>query len=163
MTEEKKDVFSGATIAYTAYFSYVKEVINEFGKEKALELMTRSDTARGIRAGAEIKEMEGGKDFSVEETKNMIVEMAAGIGGVDITIEESEECAKTVTEMGKCPVYEAGKANGLDDEMIEALCRASSLAFLNNVVKQLNPKLYYDVTAFRSEKYNGCLEEIRYE
>ena len=158
-----QDVFDGATVSYTAYFSYVNAVIKEFGKEKALALMTESDTARGMKAGKEIKEQAGGKDFTVKETKDMIVEMAKGIGGIDITLEETEESAKTVTEWGKCPVYEAGMANGLDDETIESFCRASSLAFLNNVVKQLNPKLCYQVTAFRSKEYNGCVEEIHHE
>lgn len=155
-----QDVFDGAKVAYTAYFSYVNTVMKEFGKEKALELMTKSDTARGIKAGAEIREGAGGKDFTVCETLDTIVEMAKGIGGIDDILEREEDYAKTVTGLGKCPVYEAGKANGMDDEMIEALCRASSLAFLNNVVQQLNPGLCYEVSAFRSEEAGGCVEEI---
>lgn len=52
-------------VAYTAYFSYVNMVIKDIGKEKAFELMTKSDTARGIKAGSEIREGAGGKDLSV--------------------------------------------------------------------------------------------------
>lgn len=55
------------------------------------------------------------------ETLDVIVEMAKGIGGIDNILEREEDHAKTVTAFGKCPVYEAGKANGMDDEMIEAV------------------------------------------
>jgi hypothetical protein len=48
----------------------------------------------------------------------------------------------------------------MEDGEIERLCRASSLVFLNTVVKQLNPKLKYIVSTFRSEEYGGCVEEI---
>ena len=156
----EKDVLSGATVAYTAYFAYVKTLIQDMGKEKALAYMTQSDTARGIKAGAEIKAEAGGKDFSVKETLETIVEMAKGIGGIDTVLEVTDDSAKTVTAFGKCPVYEAGKAVGMEDEEIETLCRASSLPFLDSVVRQLNPNLCYTVTAFRSEEYKGCVEEI---
>ena len=155
-----KDVLSGATVAYTAYFSYVKTLMNEMGKEKALAYMMQSDTERGTKAGAEIKAEAGGKDFSVKETMETIVEMAKGIGGIDTVLEVTDDRAKTVTAFGKCPVYEAGKAVGMEDEEIETLCRASSLPFLDSVVRQLNPNLCYTVTGFRSEEYQGCVEEI---
>ncbi|MCH5276150.1 MAG: L-2-amino-thiazoline-4-carboxylic acid hydrolase [Lachnospiraceae bacterium] len=155
-----KDVLSGATVAYTAYFDYVRTLINEIGKEKALAYMAQSDTARGTKAGAEIKAQAGGKDFSAKEAIETIVEMAKGVGGIDEIIEKTDDYAKSVTAFGKCPVYEAGKAIGMEDEEIETLCRASSLHFLDSVVRQLNPNLCYKVTAFRSEKDKGCVEEI---
>lgn len=158
----EEDIFEGAKTAYTAYFAYVNTLIKEIGKEKALELMTKSDTVRGSNVGADIKAGAGGKDFCVQEAMETIIEMAKGIGGIDTIIELNDKEGKTVTAFGKCPVYEAGKANGMDDGLIEELCRASSLAFLNSVVKQLNPKLCYKVSAFRSEEYGGCLEEIKY-
>lgn len=154
------DIFEGAKTAYTAYFAYVNTLIKEIGKERTLKLMTESDTARGSNVGADIKAKAGGKDFSVQEAMETIIEMAKGIGGIDTIIELNDKEGRTVTEFGKCPVYEAGKANGMEDELIEELCRASSLAFLNSVVNQLNPMLCYKVSAFRSEKYGGCLEEI---
>lgn len=156
----EQDIFQGATVAYTAYFSYVNKLIEKLGREKALAVMTESDTARGIKAGSEIKAEAGGKDFTVLETMDTIVEMAKGIGGIDTVLEITEDHARTLTALGKCPVYQAGKNAGMDDELIESVCRASSLAFLNNVVQQLNPALKYDVIAFRSEKDRGCIEEI---
>lgn len=158
--KNEQDTLNGATVAYTAYFSYVKTLMRELGKESALAYMKESDTARGIKAGAEIRAQAGGKDFSVKETMKTIVDMAKGIGGIDTVLELTEDSAKTLTAFGKCPVYEAGKAVGLEDEEIETICRASSLPFLDSVVGQLNPDLCYTVTAFRSEEYHGCVEEI---
>jgi hypothetical protein len=86
--------------------------------------------------------------------------MASDIGGQDTIMYETDTHAATVTKFGKCPVYEGAKAAGMEDGEIERLCRASSLVFLNTVVKQLNPKLKYIVSAFRSEEYGGCVEEI---
>lgn len=122
--------------------------------------MTISDNARGKKAGEEIRGEE--PPFSLEKTRDTMIEMAKGIGGIDTVIEQDDRHICTLTAMGKCPVYEAGHEIGLSDECIEKICRASSLAFLNSVVQALNPDLCYKVQAFRDESLGGCVEEITY-
>lgn len=155
-----ESTFNGAKTAYLSCFSYINALINEVGIEQAFALMTKSDKPRGIGVGNEIKAEAGGKDFTIKETLETITEMAKDIGGIDVLLELTDSKAVTLTAFGKCPIYEAAKQIGMDDKTIEALCRASSLVFLDSVVNQLNPKLRYKVSHFRSEEYGGCVEEI---
>lgn len=161
MLRDEKDVFEGAKVAYTAYFSYLQAVIDRLGEEEALKLMTISDTARGTKAGREIR---GDKPpFSLNKTRDTIIKMAKDIGGIDTVIEQDDRHVCTLTALGKCPVYEAGHAVGMSDERIEKICRASSLAFLDSVVEAFNPELCYKVRAFHDEQIGGCIEEIAYK
>jgi hypothetical protein len=157
---KEKNEFTGAVDVYRSYFGCINTMINKLGAEKVLAIMSESDEQRGIKVGQEIRASAGGKDFDIPKALHTIIDMASDIGGQDTIIDESDMHAATVTKFGKCPVYEGAKALGMDDSEIEKLCRASSLVFLNAVVKQLNPKLKYIVSAFRSEEYGGCVEEI---
>lgn len=156
------DIFKGATMGYMNYYSFINTLIDELGMEKTFALMTKSDEARGIRVGKSMKEEAGEKEFDIHETLLTIVDMAKEIGGIDDIVEDTKDRAATVTGFGNCPVYEAAKATGMDDQMIEAMCRASACVFLDNVVKQLNPELTYKVSKFRDAECGGCLEEIVY-
>ena len=73
-------------------------------------------------------------------------------------IEESPQ--RVVVRCRRCSVYEAGQMVGLDTEVIEAQCRASSIGFMDAMVKQLNPKLSYQLRKFRSAEDDFCEEEI---
>lgn len=161
MSKNYDDVFDGAKVAYMAYFSYVRTVIDKLGEEEALKIMTISDTARGTKAGQDIRGDQ--PPFSLEKTRDTIIDMAKGIGGIDTIIEQDDKHVCTLTALGKCPVYEAGHDIGLRDELIEKICRASSLAFLDSVVQAFNPDLCYQVCAFRDMQKGGCIEEITYK
>ena len=73
-------------------------------------------------------------------------------------MEESPD--RAVFKIYKCPVYEAGQMLGLDASTIEAQCRAGSIPFMDNMVKQLNPKLGCQLKKFRSTADDFCEEEI---
>jgi len=47
--------------------------------------------------------------------------------------------------LGRCSIYEAGRALGLDHEMIKTKCQAGPMCFMDAMAKQLNPKLTYRV------------------
>jgi hypothetical protein len=158
--EKAKNEFTGAVDVYRTYFSCINTMIKKFGAEEVLAMMSESDEQRGIKAGQEIRTSAGDEDFDIHKAFHTIIDMASDIGGQDTIMYETDTHAATVTKFGKCPVYEGAKAAGMEDGEIERLCRASSLVFLNTVVKQLNPKLKYIVSAFRSEEYGGCVEEI---
>ncbi len=152
--------FIGASTAYIPYCAYVDELIKSIGKERTFELLSSSEKSRGTRVGKSVKEENPDVQYDLKKVMETIVEMASQIAGIDKVIELNDQRAVTVTEFGKCPVYEAAHSFGIPDEQIEELCRAGSLVFLDNVVKQLNPNLTYKVREFRSEKYKGCVEEI---
>jgi hypothetical protein len=155
-----KDTFNGAKTAYTDYYTCFNTVAKKIGMASALSLMTKSDVARGKEIGKKIKDEAGGKVFGLEEAADIIINMAKGIGGIDDVLEKGPKKIVTLTKFGNCPVYEAAKEVGLDDNTIEAMCRAGSRRFLDEVAKQLNPELSYRLREFRSEVCGGCVEEI---
>lgn len=155
-----KDTFNGAKTAYTDYYSCFNTVMGKIGMDKALKLMNKSDVARGKEIGKKIKYEAGGKDFGLEEAADTIINMAKGIGGIDDVLKRDDKMVVTLTKFGNCPVYEAAREVGLDDKTIEQMCHAGSLSFLDEVVKQLNPKLKYRLRKFRSKDCGGCVEEI---
>lgn len=155
-----KDLFNGAKIAYTDFYSYFNTVVEEIGMERALKLLTKSDEARGVKTGKMIKEQSGVEEFDAKKAALKVINLAKGIGGIDDVIEESPQKVVTKTDSGKCPLYEAAKEVGIDNNTIEILCRAGSLRFLDTLVKQLNPDLSYRLKKFRSGANDFCVEEI---
>jgi hypothetical protein len=49
---------------------------------------------------------------------------------------------------------------GMDVKDIEANCRATSMRFMDAMVKQLNPNLSYELTKFRSTADESCEESL---
>lgn len=155
--------FIGASTAYIPYCAYADALVKSIGREKAFGILSASEKARGAKVGKSVKEENPDVKYDLKKVMETIVEMASQIAGIDKVIELNAQRAVTVTEFGKCPVYEAAHSYGMPDEQIEELCRAGSLVFLDNVVKQLNPDLTYRLREFRSEKYKGCVEEIVFQ
>lgn len=155
--------FVGASTAYIPYCAYVEALIKNIGEDKTFEILSASEKSRGIKVGKSVKKENPDVEYDLKKTMETIVEMASQIAGIDIVIELNDKRAVTLTQFGKCPVYEAAHSCGIPDEEIEKLCRAGSLVFLDNVVKQLNPELTYKVRKFRSQEDGGCVEEIVFQ
>jgi hypothetical protein len=49
---------------------------------------------------------------------------------------------------------------GMDNESIEAVCRAGALRYMDAMVKQWNPNLSYRLREFRSSADGHCIEEV---
>ncbi|WP_282016120.1 hypothetical protein [Marinifilum flexuosum] len=157
MTNE--EAFEVAKTVYTQFYAYVKEVIEEFGMEPALKLLTKTNVASGLELGKQIKEQSGGEKFMVQNTARKVIEIAKGIGGIDVIVEDTPEKVVTNTACDKCPNYAAAHAAGMDNETIKAMCLAGSLQFFDTLVKQLNPDLSYQSKKFRSGTDDFCLEQ----
>lgn len=73
----------------------------------------------------------------------------------------SEENPDKITcKVGRCPVYEAADMLGMDNNAIEAGCRAGAITFMDSAAKQLNPKLSYKLIKFRSSADDCCEESV---
>jgi len=49
---------------------------------------------------------------------------------------------------------------GMDGATIEAVCRAGPIPYMDVLVRQVNPRLSYRLTQFRSSAAESCREEI---
>ena len=81
--------------------------------------------------------------------------------GLGISLEVLEESAdRIVSKVGRCPISEAAQAVGMDNESIEAICRAGALRYMDTMVKQWNPNLSYQLMEFRSSAKSHYIEEV---
>ncbi len=154
-----EDKFNGAKNAFTFFFAYLNTVAQEIGMEQAAALSTKVDETMGATGGKRIKEQAGTGQFDAKAAavlaRNSIEE---GFGITSEVIEESPQ--RAAFRIGRCPVYEAAQAAGLDVKNVEALCHAGPLKYMNAMVKQLNPNLSYQLRKFRSAADDFCEEAI---
>jgi hypothetical protein len=154
-----EDVFSGAKSGLTMFFAYMGTVGEEIGMERAIALDTKTCEAMGAAQGEMIKEQAGIEEFDVQTAGQML--SSAIEQGYGILSERMEETPREVVfRVGRCPVYEAARALGMDDETIEASCRAGPVRFMDAIAKELNADLSYELREFRSGANEPCVEAL---
>jgi len=153
-----EDTFRGAKNAYIYYFAYLTTVAQEIGMERAIALENKMCEARGILDGKIMKEQADINEFDAKAVASLAENYVESIGASPEVIEESPK--KVSFKVVRCPLYEAAQAVGLEDEIIEALCRAGPVRNMDSMVKQLNPNLNYQLRKFRSATDNFCEETI---
>jgi hypothetical protein len=127
--------------------------------EQALALNRRMVEAMGTAQGRQLGEQVEVDEISPELAASLVgrfLEHALGIRS-DV-IDSSEE--KAVIEPGRCPIYEAAQALGIDHSAIEVLCRSGSIPYMDAIVRQLNPALEYELSRFRPSADASCVEMI---
>ncbi|MCK4897189.1 MAG: L-2-amino-thiazoline-4-carboxylic acid hydrolase [Anaerolineales bacterium] len=153
-----EDTFRGAKNGYIYYFAYLTMVAEEIGMGRAIALENKMCEARGAIDGNLIKEQAGVEEFDAKAVAFLAENYVESIGISSEVIAESPQ--KVRFKIGRCPLYEAAQAVGLEDEIIETLCRAGPVRNMDSIVKQLNPNLNYQLRKFRSSEENFCEEMI---
>jgi hypothetical protein len=153
-----EDTFRGAKNAYIYYFAYLTTVAQEIGMERAIALENKMCEARGNLDGKIIKEQADMEEIDAKGAASLAEKYVESIGASPEVIEEGSN--KISFKVGRCSLYEAAQTVGLEDEIIEALCRAGPVQNMNSMVKQLNPNLDYQLRKFRSSTDNFCEEVI---
>lgn len=153
-----EDIFNGAKNAYTTFYAYFNAVAEEIGMERALALYTKLFEAGGATQGKMIKEQSGVEELDAKAAALLVINFLEGGGLSSEVIEESPQ--KVVIKCGRCSLYEAAQAVGMDAETIETLCRAGGLRFMDTMVKQLNPNFSHQLRKFRSAADDFCEETI---
>ena len=153
------DTFRGAKSGLAFLFAYQNAVAQAIGAERAMALNTAMVQSFGATQGRELR-----KRLDIEEIPP---KMAGSLAGefleqsLGIRTEAAEGNAeRAVIKVGRCPIYEAAQALGMEHEAIEALCRAGSIPYMDALIKQLNPDLDYDLRQFRPSADGSCLERI---
>lgn len=153
-----EDAFRGAKDAYIYYFAFLSTVAQEIGMERAIALQTKMCEARGTLDGKLIKDQADNNEFDAKAVASLVENYVESIGVRPEVIEETPK--KVRRKYVSCPLYEAAQTIGLEDEVIEALCRAGPVRNMDSLVKQLNPNLNYQLRKFRSATDNFCEEVI---
>jgi hypothetical protein len=153
------DTFRGAKSGLTFLFAYQNTVAQQIGREQALALNSQMTTALGSAQGKVLREhvyVQAIPPKLAASLAGEFLEQALGIRSraVDGSAESVE------IEVGRCPIYEAAEALGMEHAAIEAPCRAGSIPYMDALIKQFNPDLAYDLSRFRQSADGSCLEVI---
>jgi predicted ArsR family transcriptional regulator len=154
-----EDTFNGAKTGLTLLFAYLNMVGQEIGMERAMALDTKMCEAMGAAQGQMVRQQAGTEEFDTKAASQLLLgSIEKGLGILSETTEEGPQ--RVVVKIGRCPVYEAAQALGMDAEAIEATCRAGSIRFMDTMAKQFDPNLSYQLTRFRSAADDYCEEAI---
>ncbi len=126
-----------------AYISYLRAVEETHGiRTRLQELKDRASTLR----------------MDAETGAGLLLELVGVVGFEPEVLEQGPK--RVVFKPGRCPIYEAGRALGLDHSAIESLCRTRILPRMDRAAKELNPGLRYGLLQFRAGHGESCVEEI---
>ena len=154
-----ENTFNGAKSGLTFLHAYLNSVAEEIGMEQALALDAKTCQALGTAQGMMIKGQAGVEDVDIKTGEKMLSALIEESFG--IISEVADESPNIIScKVGRCPVYESAEMIGMDNKFIEAGCRAGAITFMDYVAKQLNPKLSYKLTKFRSSADDCCEEAV---
>jgi hypothetical protein len=153
------DTLQGAKSAFTFFFAYLNTVGQEIGMERAVALDGKMCEMMGAAQGKAMKAQAGLDEIDIATAASLAVRsIDEGLGLSSERIEDSAQ--RIASKVGRCPIYEAAQALGMDGATIEGICRASALRYMDTMVKQLNPHLSYRLSEFRSSADGYCVEEV---
>jgi hypothetical protein len=153
-----QDTFNGAKNAFAFYSAYLNTVAQEVGMERALALHTKMLEALGPIQGKTIKQQAGVGQIDAKAAYSLGKTITESLGLVFEVLEESPTTVRW--RCRQCSVYEGWQMAGLDAKSLETMCRAGSVRFMDTAVKQLNPRLSYEIVKYRSAAEDACEEQI---
>jgi hypothetical protein len=153
------DVRRGATSAFTMVHAYVLRAAEELGVEKALAMDAEVGRRLGAARGRSLKERMPGKEFDIAQVREMLAASIKEDFGIHSEM-VGERPGEIVVRCGRCPVYDAAAALGMDGATIEAGCRASAIGYMDALAAELNPRARYELRRFRNAAEDPCEEAI---
>jgi hypothetical protein len=148
-----EDVFNSAKTIYQHFGEFIKEVSDEFGTDKAIELFLKPWEREAQASAKRRKESE---EINLKNFSNHIVNNFIKMG-----YQRSAEVTPTTITYTtkKCPHYQGFIEAGLSHEIIEAICIGIANAYDEELKEQLDPKAGYKIK-FRASEDDVCVEEI---
>jgi hypothetical protein len=153
------NAFTGAKSGLTFLFAYQNTVAQEIGMEHALALNSKMTGAMGTAQGKKLRDLVDVKEIPPRLAASLVGEFLEQALGICSHVREGNPEGAEI-KVGRCPIYEAAEALGLEQDAIEALCRTGSIPYMDAIVKQFNPDLAYELTQFRPSADASCIEMI---
>jgi hypothetical protein len=152
------ETFNGAKAAFTFHHLYLTTVGQELGMAKAIDLERQMCENTGKIQGKFIKVNSDIKTFDAKTAHTIVKEVPEGFGIAAEIMEEGPH--KVKFKCHHCSMYEGASDAGMDDKTRQQLCRSGSIRYMDSMVKQLNPRLSYRLTKYRTAADDFCVEEI---
>jgi hypothetical protein len=151
----KKDTFNATKQAMSLYAGLFKEVVQEVGLDKAIEMHARQGTPMGVAIAGMLKEDLGRKKLNLAALESMTTKVA-GSFGITPKFEKKRGVLKAIH--GRCPVYEACLSAGIDPQVIERMCQQME-ALAYDEIKKAYPQ-FSGCVKVRATAEEPCIEEF---
>jgi len=120
--EETRKAFENRALMYRHIFDVLEE---EYGAERAAELMRRAIYRRGVEIGQRYRAAAEAGDL--EEVGRLFVEGSPAGGALfEPAVEEASDEGRVVLRMTACPLVDAWRKAGLPEERIDTLCEVAA-------------------------------------
>ena len=153
--EWNEDLFKGAVAGSSVFVGYFNAVVEEFGREKAAELLRKFGAAMGEHTGHTCKQQLGGQPLDVKK----LAEFATGVAssfGEKLEVEYEDNSFRM--RIHNCPFVDAYKALGMDMESGKSICLAIGESFSKNFLKVIAPDGRWELARCR-ESFDDYCEE----
>ena len=150
--------YNAAKGAYSMYGAVLKDVAQEMGTDKAVDLHARQGPCFGAMMAEMIEDEVGDGAFSMQAVASALNNMAEGAGLI-YEVESTETSATLDTY--KCPIYDGLAMSGWNHDDIGRMCSCIADAEAAEL-----KKTYPQITAclkFRSDPEASCVEEFLLE
>ena len=152
-----EDVFNGATSGFSVAGAFFGIVAQEIGMERALALYAKACETLGVGMGQMMKEQMGIKELDAKSA----IKVAEAIGNnFGVALEAEETPTSVLLTFGRCPVYAANQAVGIDDETKATMCNNGPLKFMDALFKQIDPNVGIRRKKFRASLDDFCVKEV---
>ena len=158
MNVPSEDIYKVARNIFGRYGAFFKQVAQELGMDKAIELHAEAHRELGIATANSMKESMGGVEFDLETLGPLLRNGNVSHG---LLTEMIKAPNSILLKNSRCPVYDGYRMAGLDNVTAKALCQYGAIAKIGTTVNLLNPKLSYELTHYRSKPDESCVEEIK--
>lgn len=154
-----QDTLRGATNGLTFLQAYIDRASREVGQEKAMAMEAEVCRSLGRAQGRRIKERVAAEELDLTTVQKLLAYTIDEAFGIHSELVEASPHAMRV-RCGRCPVFDSAEALGADAETIEAACRMTSIAYMDAMTRELNPRFRYELRRFRSGADDTCEEVV---
>jgi hypothetical protein len=152
-----EDVYQATKKVFAAYAGFFHEVVKEIGLERALALHQAAQERIGLTT-ARVLWSPGREKLELGCLQKTLLASNRSIG-IDSELAETT-ATSAVLRNARCPMFDGYWMGGLDDRTARLLCERGTAARLAATLHELNPRVAHQVTHYRSNPEDACLEEI---
>jgi hypothetical protein len=154
-----ENMFNGVRRAYDLQILYMMNVIEEFGTDKAIELLEEASKRQGVIIAREIRRSLP-DNISILEIGAEVYRRFMEDAGSEIIIYKQDKHSVTFC-INRCPFFEAFLDVGVDCGIfLNGLCTHLTLPSIQYILNEFDEKLRVEPVLTRESAEEFCLERV---
>ena len=151
-----EDIYKGAIAGTSIFVGFFNVVAEEFGTEKAVELLRKLGTNMGTNSGQNYRKELGDQLLDTKKLAELTTGVTNTFGDkVEVVYEKNSIRLRVRC----CPFAEAYKALGMDMISGKVICKAMDESFCKAFIKEIAPNGRWELTKCRESFDDYCEEK----